>query len=162
MTAPDPEATATVPAEAATETLQPVPDGNPPGSGYFSGVGEGNVTWHPGEYAPGTFQGASLTGQPPEPPPPMEPPGPCRCDEHKYGHRPGADAVLYSGPDAVLLLINGAIRDGRYEDVHAYADAVTHSVHADLDAAERRIRRTLAPAVQAWQRLYETVTAVAA
>jgi hypothetical protein len=26
--------------------------GNPPGSGYFSGIGPGAVTWHPGQYPP--------------------------------------------------------------------------------------------------------------
>jgi hypothetical protein len=81
------------------------------------------------------------------------PPNPgCRCDEHKYGQRPGTDAVLYTGPDAVMLLIHGAIRDGRYEDVHAYADEAQHAIAARFDAVERRYQRTLAPAIRAWQR----------
>jgi hypothetical protein len=79
-------------------------------------------------------------------------PQPCRCDQHKYGHRPGADAVLYSGADAVMLLTHAAIRDGRYEDVGAYADQVQHSIHASFDASERRFARALAPAWRAWQR----------
>lgn len=76
----------------------------------------------------------------------------CRCDEHKYGQLPGTEAVLYAGPDAVALYINAAIRDGRYEDVPAYADQAQHSIHASFDAAERRFRRALGPAVQAWHR----------
>ena len=87
---------------------------------------------------------------------------PCRCDQHKYGHRPGNDAVLYSGPDAVLLMINAAIRDGRYEDIHADFDAVQHSVHADFDASARRFARALQPAVRAWHRLNNARTEVAA
>jgi hypothetical protein len=67
MSTPDPaETTATLPAAEETMAMPvvPEPEGNPPGSGYFSGVGEGNVTWHPGEYRPGTFQGTSVAGQP--------------------------------------------------------------------------------------------------
>jgi hypothetical protein len=81
---------------------------------------------------------------------------PCRCPEHKYGHRPGTDAVLYSGPDAVMLLTHAAIRDGRYEDIGADFDAVQHRAHARFDASERRTARTLAPAIRAWQRWRNT------
>lgn len=87
---------------------------------------------------------------------------PCRCDNHKYGQRPGCDAVLYSGPDAVLLMINAAIRDGRYEDIHAWLDQKRHDDHAKLDAAERQTRRTLAPAIRAWQRFNAARRGVAA
>jgi hypothetical protein len=90
------------------------------------------------------------------------PPRPCRCDEHKYGHRPGNDAVLYAGPDAVLLMINSAIRDGRYEDIPADFDRVQHGVHARFDAAERQFARALQPAVRAWHRLNDARTAAAA
>ena len=76
----------------------------------------------------------------------------CRCPDCKYGRRPGNDAVLYAGPDAVMLLIHSAIRDGRYEDVHAYADEAEHAIAAKFDASERNARRTLAPAIRAWQR----------
>lgn len=89
-------------------------------------------------------------------------PASCRCDQHKYGQRPGADAALYAGEDAVMLLIHGAIRDGRYEDVHAYADEAEHAIAAKFDAAERRSRRTLAPAIRAWQRADEARRAAAA
>lgn len=81
--------------------------------------------------------------------------GECRCDQCRYEQRPGADAVLYSGPDSVLLSIFAAIRDGRYADIHAEADEAQHAIHASFDAAERRTRRTLAPALRAWQRADE-------
>ena len=71
---------------------------------------------------------------------------PCRCDEHKYGQRPGVGAVLYSGPDAVLLLERAAIRDGRYEDAIAYADERMSLLHAKCEAAVLQTRRTLEPA----------------
>ena len=76
----------------------------------------------------------------------------CRCDEHKYGQRPGAGAVLYSGPDVVLLLERAAIRDGRYEDAIAYADERMSLLHAKCEAAVLQTRRTLAPAWLADQR----------
>ena len=69
---------------------------------------------------------------------------PCRCDEHKYRHRPGADAVLYAGPDLVYLMERAAIRDGRYEDAEAFAARVTLRAHADFDAAGLHVRQTLA------------------
>ena len=40
-----------------------LPDGNPPGSGYFSGVGPGNVVWHPGEYPPDVLPAPTRTHQ---------------------------------------------------------------------------------------------------
>lgn len=89
-------------------------------------------------------------------------PEPCRCDQHKYGQRPGTDAVLYAGPDAVTLTINSAIRDGRYEDIGADFDAVQHRAHAGFDASMRRIRRTLEPAVRADQRFQAAQAAKAA
>ncbi len=76
----------------------------------------------------------------------------CRCPDCKYGRRPGNDAVLYAGEDAMLLMINSAIRDGRYEDTRADYERRLHSVHADFDAAWHHARRTLEPAIRAWQR----------
>ncbi len=70
----------------------------------------------------------------------------------EHARHPGTEAVLYAGPDAVLLMILAAIRDGRYEDIHAYADEAQHAIHARFDAVQRHARRTLAPAVRAWQR----------
>ena len=74
----------------------------------------------------------------------------CRCDAHKYGRNPGTDAVLYAGPDAVMLMVNAAIRDGRYDDIGADIDARQHSIHADFDAVGRRFGRKLAPV---WQQI---------
>ena len=106
-----------------------------------------NVAVHGHAYA------VKATGQDTRPFTAVRPdPEPCRCDEHKYGQRPGAGAVLYSGPDAVMLLIHGAIRDGRYEDIGADFDRVQHGIHAEFDASERRFARTLAPAWQAFLR----------
>ena len=79
----------------------------------------------------------------------------CRCDEHKYGHRPGTDAVLYAGPDAMALVERAAIRDGRYEDALAYADHIAAELHAKCEAAAFSTRRTLEPAwepIDAWRR----------
>jgi hypothetical protein len=86
----------------------------------------------------------------------------CRCPEHKYGRRPGTDAVLYSGPDAVMLLTHAAIRDGRYEDIGADFDEVQHSIHASFDASERRFARALAPVWRAVQRHDEATKQAAA
>jgi hypothetical protein len=95
-----------------------------------------------------------VPGQHTQPMPAVRPyvPQPCRCDEHKYGQNPGTDAMLYVGPDAVHLMINSAIRDGRYEDLRADYARKLHGVHADFDAAGHHARRTLAPAIEAWQR----------
>jgi hypothetical protein len=100
---------------------------------------------------------ATATGTPAAPQVPW-----CRCPNCKYGQNPGADAVLYAGPDAVMLFIHAAIRDGRYEDVHAYADEAEHAIAAKFDAVERNARRTLAPAVRAWQRADEARKGLAA
>lgn len=59
---PNPDTTESFPPVDAT-LVMPAEKGNPPGSGYFTGIGTGNVTWHPGEYAPGTFRGAQGVGQ---------------------------------------------------------------------------------------------------
>ena len=55
---------------------------------------------------------------------PAPEPQPCRCDEHKYGKRPGAGIVLYAGPDTVDMLCAMAVRDGRYEDIRGSFDDV--------------------------------------
>ena len=95
-------------------------------------------------------------GLPLEPLPPQEapaPPSPCRCDTCKYDQRPpGADAVLYSGPDAMHLFERAAIRDGRYVDACAYANHVVAQLHAKCEAAEFQTRLTLETAWRAWQR----------
>ena len=62
MSTPDPE-TIAYPVPEDTAVMPATPEGNPPGSGYFSGLGTGNPVWHPGEYAPGTFRGAQGVGQ---------------------------------------------------------------------------------------------------
>ena len=70
-------------------------------------------------------------------------PRPCRCDDCKYGQRPGADAVLYTGADAVYLLERAAIRDGRYEDAQAFGTKVHLGRMADFDAHHEHVRQTL-------------------
>ena len=77
----------------------------------------------------------------------------CRCDEHKYGHTPGTDAVLYSGPDVVHLLERAAIRDGRYVDAHAYANHALALLHAKCEAADMQTRLTLEPMWRALNQL---------
>ncbi len=74
----------------------------------------------------------------------------CRCEQCRYGRRPAADAVLYAGPDAVHLLERAAIRDGRYEDIHAGFDAARARAHVGLNAAERNFTAALAPV---WRRI---------
>lgn len=75
---------------------------------------------------------------------PMEPGGPpCRCDEHKYGQRPGAGVVLYAGPDVVETSWLAALRDGRYEDIDAYADLAEMRIEAEFEAHERNAWRTI-------------------
>ncbi len=78
---------------------------------------------------------------------------PCRCDACKYGKTPGADAVLYCGSDAVDLMILAAKRDGRYEDIHAYADAAVARAHVELNATARKVTAALLPV---WRR-YEAL-----
>ena len=78
---------------------------------------------------------------------------PCRCDACKYGKTPGADAVLYCGSDAVDLMILAAKRDGRYEDIDAFADAAVARAHVDLNATARKFSAALLPV---WRR-YEAL-----
>jgi len=78
---------------------------------------------------------------------------PCRCDSCKYGSTPGADAVLYAGEDAVDLMILAAKRDGRYEDIDAFADAATARAHVELNATARKFSAALLPV---WRR-YEAL-----
>ena len=68
---------------------------------------------------------------------------PCRCDEHKYGQRPGTDAILYAGQDVVYLMERAAIRDGRYEDAEAFGARVHRGRLADFDAHFEHVRQTL-------------------
>lgn len=75
--------------------------------------------------------------------------GECRCDQCKYGHAPGTDPVLYTGPDSVRIMIRSAVRDGRYEDIPAYADAAVARAHLALNDAARRIRRDMEHAILA-------------
>jgi hypothetical protein len=58
--------------------------------------------------------------------------------------------VLYSGPDAVHLMEAAAIRDGRYEDIHAGFDAARARAHVSLNSAARRFDAALAPV---WRRI---------
>ena len=73
----------------------------------------------------------------------------CKCDGCRYGNVPGADAVLYTGPDAMWLLWRAAIRDGRYDDIDAYAeDVAPYLIHAPAIATARRIHRSIEPLLQ--------------
>jgi hypothetical protein len=81
----------------------------------------------------------AVTGSPaPEPEPP------CRCDYHKYGQRPGTGVVLYAGDDAVWLRFGQDIRDGWYEDIHAYVRKARRSIHEELDETAVGVRRAIA------------------
>lgn len=75
-------------------------------------------------------------------------PPPPRRDQPR---KPDLAAVLYAGDDAVELFERAAIRDGRREDVAAYADRAWTLVTAEFEQARLAARRTLEPAVKAWQ-----------
>ena len=78
---------------------------------------------------------------------------PCRCDSCKYGRKPGTDAVLYAGKDAVDLMILAGRRDGRYEDIEAGFDAVQARAHVEFSATARKFSAALLPV---WRR-YEAL-----
>jgi hypothetical protein len=64
----------------------------------------------------------------------------CGCDECQRD--PGASVVTYAETDSVDLLWQAAIRDGRYEDIDAYAEeTAVANIHGPAMATTRRIHR---------------------
>ena len=118
--------------------------------GAFQGASEVGVMPEPPEDETRAFTAVELAEATTEPEPePARHDDPCRCDEHKYGQRPGNGLILHTGPDVVNLMIDRALRDGRYEDIEAYAhDAAPLKVHLPAVEAARRIHRDVASGYQ--------------
>ena len=77
------------------------------------------------------------------------PPEACRCDEHKYGQVPGRGTILHAGSETVGMLVDRAVRDGRYEDIEAYAeDTAPLNIHRPAVETARRIHRNVASGLQ--------------
>lgn len=84
---------------------------------------------------------------------------PCRCDACKYGHAPGAGAVLDMRPGVSRRLELSAIRDGRYDDIDAEFDEVQAHYVTGFAAAARNFARAMEPLRQAERVMRRTVAA---